>query len=202
MNADIFLEFGRNPQYWFRKSLNLRNSANVLFDAYHSQAMKWARADEADQTLIWGQALAHLDSAKMLYGLALETALKGTIIRERPSSVQFSITSDASGNVLTAELSDISGQKKGGHNLMKLALETHLLDRDSNAVFQNQEDFNIAQDILNDLTSFVTWLSRYPIPVRATQEPQYPKDPRSLGTEFRNWTDRMLDHLHGIPTDA
>lgn len=205
MNAETLLALARDYATWLRKSVDLRASADVLWTAYESEAVRWARQQSintAEADAAWRRAMAHLDSAKMLYALALETAFKSVIIRDRPSEVHFNINTDGSGKFLFAELMQIGSPKKASHRLSALAEKTDVFDRGANPIFADDADVTSARAIIDDLSNFSTWIARYPTPMRADQDPNYPAPPLShaWGDQLRHWTDPILDHLHGLNT--
>ncbi|MDO8502143.1 MAG: hypothetical protein Q7S20_09900 [Gemmatimonadaceae bacterium] len=144
--------------------------------------------------------MAHLSAAKMLYALALETAFKAVIVRDRPAEVQFKTKTDSAGNVVFAELMQIGVSKGAGHSLSALAEKTEVFHRGGNPIFATDADVTSARATVDELSAFITWIGRYPTPTRADQHPNYPVPPLSdaWGDDMRRWTDPMLDRLHGL----
>lgn len=202
MNPATLLEIAKDHQMWLRKSADLRTSAAALWEAYRSEAKRWAQlqglsSDEANA--VWTRAMAHLTAAKLLYGFALETAFKAVILRDRPDEVEFTVRADGTGLVLEAALERIGVRtKQSGHDLVKLAESAGLLDSGTTAVFPDTGDLLKARAILTDLGAFTVWIGRYPTPSRVNDQggslPQLASE--AMGDEMRRWTEPLLDRCH------
>ena len=119
-----------NPNAWASAALNLSMAADVLFEAYSES---WAPDGEEPRH----PENEHLNSpASMLYGCALENAIKGYLIRKHGG---FEPAKTAYPNAWTK------------HRLLDLAMSTGLpLSNDQKLCLKSAE-------------AFVRWAGRYPI---------------------------------------
>jgi hypothetical protein len=134
-----------NPNAWASTALNLRMAADVLFKAYRES---WEPAGEEPRH----SENEHLNSpASMLYGCALENAIKGYLIKKH-------------GGFEPARTAHPNAWPK--HRLLDLALATGLpLSNDQELCLKSAE-------------AFVRWAGRYPISI-TRQEFTIPKQFRS-----------------------
>jgi hypothetical protein len=199
MQAETFIEKSRSPQAWRKHSRALRRSANVLYDdfvAVLAESIKEAKTlgEIADHD----RAIEAIETAKLLYGLALETALKAWIIEHKPSQIEIRITIDGSGEAKHAELKSFGVNGNQGHNLYALADVAGIFEGVTFAhVLKTESDRDVFRAICKDLGQVVVWRGRYPVPM-ASFEPQ----PLTKGVPWksyvhymRDWLDPMLDAL-------
>jgi hypothetical protein len=202
MDATTLIEIATDRAAWMRKSVELRHAADVLWDHFRTEAEDWARLQShrrEDADLAWARAMGNLTIAKMLYGLALETAFKATILRQRPADVTFELKADGSGRVIEAVLKGFGPSMPLNHDLLRLAEATNVLSEGSNAIFADPDDIRTVRKILSDLGDFVLWIGRYPIPRKAgdTTAGSPGHSSPAAGDDMRRWTDRILDYFHG-----
>ncbi|MDP8568961.1 hypothetical protein [Methylophilus aquaticus] len=199
MQAETFLEKSRSPQAWRKHSRALRRSANVLYDdfvAVLTESIKEAKALGVDTD--HERAIEAIETAKLLYGLALETALKAWIIEHTPGQIEIKITIDGSGEAKHAELKSFGVNGNQGHNLSALADVAGIFDEGTfGHVLKTDSDRDVFRAICRDLGQVVVWRGRYPVPM-ASFEPQ----PLAKGVPWRvyvhymrDWLDPMLDAL-------
>lgn len=199
MQAETFIEKSRSPQAWRKHSRALRRSANVLHDdfvAVLAESIKEAKALGEDTG--HEKAIEAIETAKLLYGLALETALKAWIIEHKPSQIEIKITIDGSGEAKHAELKSFGVNGNQGHNLSALADVAGIFEGGTFAhVLKTESDRDVFRAICRDLGQVVLWRGRYPVPM-ASFEPQ----PLAKGVPWkayahylRDWLDPMLDAL-------
>lgn len=195
----MFIEKSRSPHAWRKHSRALRGSANVLYDDFVTvlaESVKGAKTLGEDPNL--DRAIEAVETAKLLYGLALETALKAWIIEHKPSQIEIRITIDGSGEAKHAELKNFGVNGNQGHNLSALADVAGIFEGGTFAhVLKTESDRDAFRAICKDLGQVVVWRGRYPVPM-ASFEPQ----PLAKGVPWkayvhymRDWLDPMLDAL-------
>lgn len=195
MDAERLLETAKDPRNWYSKSAALRRSADALWEAFFACTLDAAtEIDESDSR--WSEAMGYLDSAQLLYGLALETALKGYILEERPGDITFKIEADGTGKVRDVQVTQFGVSVGQGHDLEKLAGLVGLLDRTENPVFNHESDVHALQGILRFLTETIVWSGRYPVPLRSSKgQVMLSGVPRQAFAHYmRDWIDPVLDH--------
>lgn len=205
MDSETLLKLGADPDAWLRKSATLRLSADVLWEAFSEALTVWTvrqRANSRDSDEAFDRAFGHLMSAKMLYGLALETAFKAKILRDRPHDVEFRLTADGSGKIHTAELKQLGVSLGAGHNLVRLAEIVGVFRTGAGAIFQYDSDFQAVRAILQDLGEITVWAGRYPIPTQSGTVPPMPAQlpAKVLGHYMRDWLDPLLNHYQSADT--
>lgn len=199
MQAETFLKKSRSPSVWRKHSRALRRSANVLYDDFEAvliESIKEAKARGQSNDL--ERALEAFEIAKLLYGMALETALKAWIIEHKPNQIEIKITIDGSGEAKHAELKSFGVNGNQGHNLSALADVAGIFDKGSFAhILKTESDCEAFRAICRDLGQVVVWRGRYPVPM-ASSEPQPLAQNVPWQAYFhhmRDWLDPMLDVL-------
>lgn len=199
MQAETFIEKSRSPQAWRKHSRALRRSADVLYEDFIrilSSSIKTSKdlGEEPDHD----PAIEALETAKLLYGLTLETALKAWIIEHHPSQIEIKITIDGAGEAKHAELKSFGVNGNQGHNLSALADVAGVFDgKQFLNILKSGSDRDVFRAICRDLGQVVVWRGRYPVPM-VSSEPQ----PLAKGVSWkayvhymRDWLDPMLDAL-------
>ncbi|GAB3535548.1 hypothetical protein [Photobacterium alginatilyticum] len=156
--ANNFLSTARDCSLWLHKANALFTSGECLYKQSGELLIELGEvADTHDGHNDRLQcSLDLMMSAKLLYGYALETLLKGILLQIKPERVEFDIKADGIGNVLEAKITQIGVPMSKGHDLGVLAKEVGLLERLS--------DPKQAKQTLQHLTECVQWRSRYPAP--------------------------------------
>ncbi|MGL4603839.1 MAG: hypothetical protein ACRCU9_06820 [Iodobacter sp.] len=199
MQAALFIEKSRNSQAWRKHSSALRRSADVLYEDFISilaESIKAAKAIDEDTNI--ETALEAIETAKLLYGLALETALKAWIIEHKPSQIEIKITIDGSGEAKHAELKSFGVNGNQGHNLSALADVAGIFEGTTFAhVLKTDSDRNIFRAICRDLGQVVIWRGRYPVPMASFEPQPLAKDVpwQAFAHYIRDLLDPMLDAL-------
>ena len=124
------------PERWISQALRLKRAGDLLFEASAADLERFSHG-EKPSTL---KNLEMVMPATLLYGMALENALKGRLVHQQPN------------RIVNGKLRAWPG---GSHNLNVLA--------DAARVTLSQEE----EDLLRRLTQFVLWAGRYPTPRRA-----------------------------------
>lgn len=196
METDTFIAQATSVDAWLAKSRDLKVSGDTLW------AIAWERVTallEAQRRLTPAEqadvqtAFANLTAAKLLYGLAFETAFKAVILRERAEMVEFHLTADGHGRVQYAELRHFGVSMSAGHDLVKLAEVAGLFGRDERVTFETPDDRDEARKVLESLGDAVVWEARYPVPkhserwARAELRGSYDWDVR-----LKLWVDQLL----------
>ena len=199
MQAETFLEKSRSPGAWRKHSRALRRSANVLYDDFEAvlvESIKEAKA--LGQHPDHERAIEAIETAKLLYGLALETALKAWIIEHKPSQIEIKITIDGSGEAKHAELKSFGVNSNQGHNLSALADVVGIFEGGSFAhILKTESDRDTFRAICRDLGQVVVWRGRYPVPMASSEPQNLAKNvPWQAYVHYmRDWLDPMLDAL-------
>jgi hypothetical protein len=200
MNAQDFLANVSDPSQWLRKSTDLRASADRLWETFfealvlsvRERHLQGRHRDEAK----WEEATGYLNSAKLLYGLALETAFKAHILRTQPESIELRMSADGTGTVQQVEVKQFGTGMSSAHNLVVLAERAGLFRRGHGEIFPVDSDYRAVRELLQHLSDVVLWSGRYPVPIRSGDEWQPPKDVplKAFFHYLRDWTDPILDH--------
>jgi hypothetical protein len=142
-------------------------------------------------------ALESLELTKLLYGLALETALKAWIVEHAPDKIQIRLVVDGRGDAVDAELKSIGVPTSSGHNLLALAEAAGLFGEAFSAVLPQDSDRRAMKNICRDLSEVVQWRGRYPVPLASAEPLKFDKgaDPRATAHYVRDWLDPVLDVL-------
>lgn len=201
MEADVFLSIVMEPIRWSSKSIEMRRAADVVWDRFVARlvdALK-AQSDNLDDGGAWEEAIGYLDTSKMLYGYALETAFKGYIIEQEPDKFEIETTTDEAGEVLDARTIRIGVPLRSGHELVELAEHSGAFTRGEGAIFSADSDYIALHSILVHLTEYTVWRGRYPVPIRSGPEfaPAKGMPVRVLGHYLRDWVDPVLDRYQG-----
>jgi hypothetical protein len=120
-----------------------------------------------------------------MYGFALETAIKATIIQDKPDRVEFQMSTNANHDINNASLKGFG--VKNWHDLSRLAEVADLFKRD----FANGSDRNW----LDHFTDAIVWRSRYPVPKQTGEEEN--RDTLYAIRNAENW----LQELHPEPLE-
>ncbi|MBN3754205.1 hypothetical protein G3N95_14735 [Paraburkholderia sp. Tr-20389] len=198
MTATDFLEQSRNPVAWRKRAAALRRSADLLWEEFcrvFIAAVAEARDGKAELDL--EGTLEALEGAKLLYGLALETALKAWIIENHPSRIEVRVTMDGAGEATHAELKALGVPMSSGRNLLALAEAAELFGDRFQFVLRTDGDKQAMRNICRDLAEVVLWRGRYPVPLASADptklDPSVP--PKAMAHYMRDWLDPVLDAL-------
>jgi hypothetical protein len=195
MEAEEFIDTATKPDQWLEKSRVLRRSADVLWDTFVAAWIDQGKVARSGGEPLLDEAVNFLMVAQMLYGLALETAMKGKLLEVQPSAIQLQLTTDGTGAVQSIQIKQFGVSMGDGHNLEKLAELIDLLKKDDNRV---------EREILRYLSECVLWRVRYPVPKDSRSLRRMPTGvpPRAFGHYIRDWIDPWLDELLGTqPVD-
>jgi hypothetical protein len=195
MDAEELLRRAKDPRAWASRSRCLRISAGVLkreCEKNYKSLMRRANLAPEVKEDLWA-FVANRDAMKMLLGLALENALKGKILKDKPDQVIIRLDVNGRGDFVDADVIQLGVDlSKKGHDLIQLAqlagikMTTEL------------------RRTLIALTESVLWEARYPVP-RTTKKPDSAKlqqdwdaldDPWSVVTPL---LDGILDDLEKSP---
>ena len=198
MNATELVSKVHDPQEWRKHARALRRAGDALWDK-STEAMGNAALEhrESSEELDLTITLEFIESAKLLYGLSLETALKARIVEQFPEQVEVRLIMNGRGTVMSAELRQIGVHTSQGHNIIALADKVDLFGSSFRHVFQYDHDWDAVRSICRELGEVVVWRGRYPIPL-TSYEPQKP-DPsvpwQAHAHYLRDWLDPVLDDL-------
>jgi len=186
MTPDDYLNRCYDPSDWFRKSRSLRENASALWskssnriDAVMRTETKTASAAEV-YSAIDGSIIA-----KMLYGLAVETALKGRLIEKFPERVRLITEVNGRGSVSRVELRGSEKYQWKTHNLESLADAADAITRGGDSELR---------EALRYFTDCTVWRARYPVPLEiesGKNRPETMVDARQV-----RLIESFLTHLH------
>lgn len=200
MDADTLLMVARDRGAWLSKSAQLRHSADWLWEGFLAATTEWAkkrRDGSAHAEAEFDTAMTYLQSSKMLYGLAVETALKAVILALHPESVEFELTADGAGKIQHVRMKQFGVSLGASHDLVRLAEKAGALKRGPGELFSIDIDYTTLRQVLDELGELVVWAGRYPVPIRSGGDLQFdPTVPaRAHGHYIRDWLDPFLDWL-------
>lgn len=198
MLATEFLERSRDPSAWRKNARALRRSADTIWTEFEQALAAAAVADkEGKDKPDFEDALEVFDTAKLLYGLTLETALKAWIVQYFQSKIEIRVAMDGTGEATHAELRAVGVPTSSGHNLLALAEAAELFGERFGAVMRTDDDRRAMRNICRDLGEVVLWRGRYPVPLASAEpmklDPQAPQ--LAVAHYMRDWLDRVLDAL-------
>lgn len=151
---------------WYVEAEGLLKNGRLLFDHSFEKLKSIASEDASGDRkhgLAW-RAASLQKNALLLTGLALENALKGTLIDEKPEEMRVTLTVDGSGDYKNVQLDKI-GQSNVDHDLRTLASAAGMFDSDRNPLLPDRYNDSELKDILNHLTHSIRWRGRYPQPL-------------------------------------
>lgn len=198
MLATKFIDTSSDPAAWRKHSSALRRSAELLWDGFVSTLLECAiNAKENVKEANFDAAVEAFEITKLLYGLTLETALKGWIVEHFPDKMEIRVVLNGRGEAMQAELRTLGVPTSSGHNLLALAEAAGLFGKQFQTVLNTEEDRSAIRNICRDLAEVVTWRGRYPVPLASfnpvTLDPKVPH--LALAHYIRDWLDPVLDAL-------
>ncbi|NHV25852.1 hypothetical protein [Burkholderia sp. D-99] len=195
MLATEFIEKSRDPIAWRTHARALRRSANVLWDEFARALVN--EAEVKGRSSNFAEAFEILETSKLLYGLALETALKAWIVEHVPSKIEVRVAMDGMGEAIHAELRAVGVPTSSGHNLLALAEAADLFGASFQSVLHHESDRRAVRNICRDLGEVVLWRGRYPVPLASTEplklDPSVP--PKVVAHYMLDWLNPILDVL-------
>ncbi len=204
MQAAELIAKSKDAEAWRKHARALRRSGDAIWQRFEKslfEALAGTKDGGAGADL--DVSVEYLETAKLLYGLALETALKAWIIKQKPGEIEIGVTIDGSGEAVHAELKRV-GVRLQGHDLHALAESAGLFGTGFSAVITQDSDRDAVRTICRDLGQAVAWRGRYPAP-RSSFEPQKLKSGvpvRVLTHYLRDWLDPVLDALLNVDATA
>ena len=149
MKPNEFIANATTPDAWFKKSVALSRSGQLLWREVISQLFGYD---------YWQD---HMQGAHLFYSLALETALKGSILQTTPEKFKFEPSMTGSMEILSIRLKQFGTNSGDGHNLEKLAEIVGVINQ--NADLERRK-------VLRYASECILWRTRYPVPMAATSE--------------------------------
>ncbi len=168
MDAKQFLESATNPKKWISKSRSLRFTGDQLWDLMFRAIADYANPtrpkDKEESEKGMSRVISLMSGSQMFYGLAVETAFKGYLLKHSPDEIVLEMEADGTGEVNLVRIKEFGVPLKDGHNLLKLAHKVGVFRRGEGALFEQESDFEALQKILGYLTDSIKWGVRYPVP--------------------------------------
>ncbi|WP_321955828.1 hypothetical protein [Paraburkholderia bannensis] len=198
MNAADFLRESRDPNAWRKHARALRRSGDVIWDEFQRELLEAIDESRNRGVELELEAVAEIfETSKLLYGLALETALKGWIVEHYPSKIEVRVAMDGTGQATQAELRTVGVPISSGHNLLALAEAADLFGERFQTILVTDHDRRAMRNICRELGEVVLWRGRYPVPLASTEpirlDPNVPA--RAVAHYIRDWLDPVLDVL-------
>ena len=203
MDAPEFLKTAIDPELWLTKSAALRRAGDRLWDSFFENWLRSALRRRSykmdDAAALFRHAIDYMNSAKFMYGFAVETAFKAHLLKHKSNEIEFKLSADGTGALRTAELKQFGTQMGASHNLEQLGQRTGILTLEGNPVFKYQSDLNAVREILRELSEIVYWSGRYPVPLKSGETFQLTGEVPSVAFAhyMRDWLDPVLDHFQG-----
>jgi hypothetical protein len=197
MRATDFIKNANDPQAWLKHSKALRHSASVLWEEFAAATFKAAKLEEAASRAQMERAQEILETSKLMYGLALETALKAWIIEHAPEKIEVRVSMHGDGVATHAEIRTLGVPTSSGHNLLALAEVAGLFGDQFSTVLVNDSDRKVFKNICRDLGEVVVWRGRYPIPLSSYDPIQFDRSVPlvALAHYMRDFLDPVLNAL-------
>lgn len=185
-----------DPSAWKAQSSITRKSAEVLWEKFATTVLDSMKTGIADDAL-FEVALNYMQTCKLLYGLALETALKAAIVEKEPQDIDFRVSMNGLGELTEVEVKSLGVPNGKGHDLLSLAEKAGLFGASYEFLLVDTFSRNAIKQICRDLGEMVVWRGRYPAPMRSSNPIELdPTIPRvSLGHYMRDWLDPIFDAL-------
>lgn len=141
------IPLAKSPDAWRTTAIGLKRSADIIWEKWfvifsRLEGGRIAKASNREA----GDLYLLIPSFLLLYGLALENALKGLIIAQDPSIMESKVKWKIKG---------------GGHDLRELYKESGLS-------ITNDE-----KELLDDLTQAILWAGRYPVPKKHANKSKF-----------------------------
>ena len=162
---DEYREALHDPKSWMIRSVSLFQSAEATWRAGDNSGFgPGSNHPMPESPLDVVQAFGFYKVAMMLYGLAVETALKAILVSQKSDSIVVHLETNGGGDIQRVSLKTV-GDAGGGHNLIELAKNAGLISRNE------REDVD-EKSHLAELSAYVAWRGRYPVAksVSATDE--------------------------------
>jgi hypothetical protein len=186
----------KDPSAWKLQSSIMRRSAEVLWDKFSTTILESMKTGIADDEL-FEVALNYMQTCKLLYGLALETALKATIVANAPQDIDLRVRMNGLGELTEVEVKSLGVPSGQGHDLLALAEKAGLFGPCFEFLLVDAASKNALKQICRHLGEIVVWRGRYPAPMRSFDpielDPTIPQV--SLGHYMRDWLDPIFDAL-------
>ena len=156
-NVHEYRDALHDPYTWITRCIGLFQSAEAVWLAgERSSYNAGSNNPRPESPLDMLQCFGFYKVSMMLYGMAVEVALKGILIRQRSDKVIVQLETDGGGTVRNIALKNV-GDSGGGHNLVLLAQNAGLISKDDSKDVE-------AKRQLRCLAEYVVWRGRYPVP--------------------------------------
>ncbi len=154
-----------DPNSWVTRSVSLYQSAEAVWNAGKNSGFSPASNRPAPVSpLDIVQMFGYYKVAMMLYGMAVETALKMILIRDKSKDIVVQLETDGGGNIQSISLRN-SGDSSSGHDLVALAKNAGVISRDETKDLDTKKH-------LRAPSGYVSWRGRYPVPKGAKADDQ------------------------------
>lgn len=185
MDANRLLETGTDANKWFDLSkihwISARYLSEKSFEVLPEPNGNLMRLDHD-----WmDDRRNYATPAHLLYGFALETAIKARIIQTKPEAVEYQLITNANHDITKVSLKGFGSNTRNWHGLVSLAEVAGLFNEN----FAQETD----RESLDHFTDAIVWASKYPIPKESAQE-----EDRNTLYAIRN-AERWLTNLHPNP---
>lgn len=207
MQTREFLREATNPTQWYYKSVSLLCAAESLLKCFDESCRERVAGRKFDFSKPEGtpeqpgrkemfEALTVVEGTKcsieLLFGLSLETGMKGLILCESPEKFQINVVMNGSLQIIEATIKK-RGVDGSGHELLELA-------KASGTVSKHEHQGTRLKEWLNYLSECILWRSRYPVANAAGEKPFQEYIKIGIGLDVQRMMDEVrptIEQIHG-----
>ncbi|AQR69862.1 hypothetical protein BZG29_17165 [Janthinobacterium sp. LM6] len=178
----------------------MRISAEALWEQFEHALIESVKGGVVNDE-VFDIALGYMQSSKLLYGLALENALKAEIVEINPEDVELKIQQDGAGKPTRAHIKSLG--VSNGHDLIALAEKAGIFGPKFSTILIDARSAFAFREVCRHLMEMVVWQGRYPVPMTSKEPVIFDRSlPSSLQNHYiRDILDPMLDALQILSRD-
>ena len=152
-----------DPNTWITRSVGLFQSAEAVWLAGETSGYRpGSNVPPPASPLDELQCFGFYKVAMMLFGLALEAALKGILIANKSDKIRVALETDGGGDIQSVAIRTI-GDSGNGHDLVALAKNAGVVSLNDSCDLNEKKH-------LRELSEYVSWRGRYPVPKSMSAE--------------------------------
>lgn len=172
----------------------MRISAEALWERFEHALIESVKGGVVNDE-VFDIALGYMQSSKLLYGLALENALKAEIVEINPEDIELKIQQDGAGKTTRAHIKSLG--VSNGHDLIALAEKAGIFGPKFSTILIDERSAFAFREVCRHLMEMVVWQGRYPVPMSSKEPVIFDRSlPSSLQNHYiRDMLDPMLDAL-------
>ena len=166
MKPDDLISAVKDPDAWRLQSSAMRRSAEALWDKFSETVLVTMGAGVTDDAL-FDVSLQYMQTSKLLYGLALETAFKALIVASSPQDIDLLVSMDGTDKLNDVEVRSLGVPSSKGHDLVALAEKAGIFGPAFDCILVDARGKDAFRKICRHLSEMVVWRGRYPAPMRS-----------------------------------